>query len=285
MFRCTTLFAVSALALLSQLAAAAHAACPCGHCCQPVYQTVERTIMVPVYETQKRVIQVTECRPVDRQREVTVYCPVPEVKQVEQTCVVMDYRRETRDEQYSVCHTTWTEETKTYTVGVPEVQRRQGVHIVCRPQPVQVMKTICEDHGHWATAPCDCGCCRPHKVWVSNVVKRQVPVMVMKPKYVEEPYSYCVTVMRPEVRSCVVRVPHHSFETKTRQVTCLVPVPKEVKRTVEVVVYKLQEQKRIEHCVELVPYTVDKEIHVPVCTLVPRKVTRQVLVGCPICGG
>jgi hypothetical protein len=277
-----TLFALGVV-LLS--ASAARAGCPCGHCCEPAYVTVQRTIMVPTYETQKRTIQVTVCRPVERQREVTVHCPVPEVKQVEQTCMVMDYERQTRSVPYTVCHTTWTEEQREYTECVPELQQRQGVHMVCRPEAVQVMKTICEDHGGWVTLPCGCGCCRPHTVWKPNIVTREVPITVMKPNYVEEPYVYSVTVMRPVQRTHVVRVPHHTFETKTREVTCLVPAPRQVKRTVNVVTYRMEPQQRIEHYVEMVPETVDRDIYVPICTLVPKQITCVVPAPCPVCGG
>lgn len=274
-----SVFAISLIA-----AGAARAGGPCGHCCEPAYKVVERTIMVPTYEHQKRKIQVTECKPVARQREVTVYRPVPEHKQVEQTCTVLDYQPQTRTEKYTVCHTTWTQETRKYTVGVPEMQKRKGVRMVCHPQPVQVMRTVCEDHGHWETRPCDCNCCQPHRVWVPNVVKRQVPCTVMKPHYVEEPYEYTVCVMRPVTKTCTINVPHHDYETKTRQVTCMVPVPKQVKRMVDVVTYKHVPEKKTEHYTELVPYTVEKEVVVPVCKMVPKKITCKVPVPCPVCG-
>jgi hypothetical protein len=272
------------IAAICLAAGAAEAACPCGHCCQPAYTTVQRTIMVPHFEQQKRTIDVTECKPVQRQREVTVHRCVPEVKKVEQTCTVMTYKPQTRTEQYTVCNTTYREETRTYTVGVPEMQKRSGTHMVCKPKPVTVMKTVCEDQGHWEVHPCDCHCGHPHRVWVPHVVTRQVPVTVMQPNYVEEPYEYMVCVMRPEQRTCKVRVPEHHFETKTREVTCMVPEPKQVKRMVDVVTYKHVPEKKVEHYTELVPYTVKKDIYVPVCKMVPKTITCQVPVPCPICG-
>ncbi|MEQ8790561.1 MAG: hypothetical protein RIC55_29965 [Pirellulaceae bacterium] len=276
---------LAAFVAISWIAASvADAACPCGRCCEPAYTLVERTIMVPHYEQQKRTIQVTECKPVARQREVTVYRCVPEVKKVEQTCTVMTHEPRTRTEHYTVCNTTYREETRSYTVGVPEMQQRTGTRMVCVPKPVTVMKAVCQDHGHWEVLPCNCGCCQPHRVWVPQMVTTHVPCTVMKPDYVEEPYSYSVCVMRPVTKTCKVRVPEYNYETKTRQVTCMVPVPKQVTRMVDVVTYNHVPEKKTEHYTEMVPYTVDKEIYVPVCKMVPKKIVCKVPVPCSVCG-
>jgi hypothetical protein len=34
-----------------------------------------------------------------------------------------------------------------------------------------------------------------------------------------------------------------------------------------------------------VPHTVERQITVPVCKLVPKTITRKVPVPCPVCGG
>ena len=266
--------------LLAVSPAVVRAGQPCPPPCPPAYQLVERTVMVPTYHHERRKIQVTECRPTVKEREVTIYKPVAQINKVKRVCTVMVPQTKMRNEQYTVCRTSWTEETRQYTVGVPEMQKKTGVRTVCRPVAVQTTRAVCEDHGHWETRPCGCGCCGTTKVWVPQIVTRQVPITVYKPHYVEESYQYSVCVMRPVTRTCTVKVPHHSYETKTRQVPCTVFVPKEVERTVEVVTYKPVPVKQIERCTVMVPYTVEKEILVPVCKMVPKKIVCKVQVSC-----
>ena len=127
--------------------------------------------------------------------------------------------------------------------------------------------------------------CAPQKVWVPNLVQNKIPVTVMKPNYVEEPYTYNVTVMKPVTKTCTVKVPHHTYETKTREVTCMVPVPKQMKRMVNVVTYKTEQKQVTQHYTELVPYTAEREICVPVCKMVPKTIVRNVPLPCPVCGG
>ncbi len=152
----------------------------------------------------------------------------------------------------------------------------------------------------------DCGCapqtttvCK--KVWVPNLVTKEVPVTVCKTVMEEQPYEYCVTVCKPETRTCKVRSarwssrprPARSAFANTRrrhaprptrsakwfpqqiskEVTYTVCVPKTVTKTYQVTVCKcVPYEKEVTYTV-CVPHQVQKEVDVRVCKMVPTTVT------------
>jgi hypothetical protein len=167
------------------------------------------------------------------------------------------------------------------TVMVPHRELRQGVRSVCKPVPTQVMQTVCKDLGQYAAKSfVDCyGCTQTCQVWVPNVVTEQVPVTIYKPQYVDEPYQYDEIVCRPEVRNVTVQIPKPVYEVKSRQMTCVVPVCKQVTAQVPVTTLRTVIEPKVVNYTALVPVPVTKQVQVPVCTLVPK--TVQCLVpGC-----
>lgn len=144
------------------------------------------------------------------------------------------------------------------------------------------------------------------KVWVPNVVTKEVPVTVCKQVVEEQPCVYTVMVCKPVTRTCKVRVCNYETQTRTRMVkvcdwttemrtrtyqTCrMVPeqrtkevqytvcVPKKEVRTRTVTVCKVvPEQKEVTYTV-CVPRQVQKEVDVCVCKMVQKTVTV------PACG-
>jgi hypothetical protein len=123
------------------------------------------------------------------------------------------------------------------------------------------------------------------KVWVPNIVERKVEVVVQRPQCVEERYQYDVEVCRPEKQlqkrmvTEYIEVPadriitYYECVPKTREVVCHETVCKPV-----------TEQRTITRMVQ-VAYAVKKEIMVPVCRMVEKKVLCTVYPSCgPGCG-
>ncbi len=153
--------------------------CQAGN--EPQFQTVERTVMVPTTVTETRTINVTEYRTEERQCSYTVYRQVPETREIQIPFTVMVPETRTRTINYTVNRPVMETQTLQYTVMVPQTriytinctvnkpvmetqtlqytvmvpyqETRQAVRKVCRMVPVTVMKTMCEDQGHWEVVP------------------------------------------------------------------------------------------------------------------------------------
>ena len=182
----------------------------CWSCPPPCvrYECVEKTVMVPHTEFEERTITCVEYRPEQREKTVTVYRQVPVTKQVTKTCTIMVPEKRVRQEEFTVCKPVWETATRNYTVMVPHQVERSGTRRVCKYETVTETRTVCEDQGCFQ---CDgCGC----KVWVPKIVKREVPVQVCRPTYVDEPYTYVETVCKPEQRSCDVKVCRYEYEKR-----------------------------------------------------------------------
>ena len=76
-------------------------------------------------------------------------------------------------------------------------------------------------------------------------------------------------VCRPEVRNVTVQIPRPVYETKTREVSCVVPVCKQVAAQVPVTTYRKVMEPRVVNYTAMVTVPVTKQVQVPVCTLVP----------------
>ncbi len=218
----------------------------------------------PAYKT--ITVQDVVCKPEVRQVTVAACRLVPETKVVNCVKTVVVPQRKTWTENYMACRMTFETVERDVTVMVPHREVRQGVRTVCKPIPTQVMKTVCRDLGQWTTKTYvdHCGCEQTCQVWAANIVTEQVPVTVLKPQFVQEPFQYDHIVCRPEVRHVTQRIPRPIYEAESRQVSCVVPVCKQVEQQVSVTTYRTVVEPKV------VSYT----------AMVAVPVTRQVLVPC-----
>lgn len=251
-------------------------------------QVVTCTIMVPQMTYKTVTVPDVVCRPETRQKNVSVCRLVPETTMVTKidTVVVPERRTTTRPE--TVCRMTYETVSKQITVMVPRTEMRQGTRTVCKPVAVQEMQTVCKEVGGWAqksNVDC-CGCTQTCQVWQCQTVTEQVPVTVYKPHFEQVPYSYPVTVCHPETRTITEQVAKPVYETQMREVSCLVPVTKQVERQVPQTTMRPVVENRTVNYTVMVPQRIDRQVTVPVCTLVPKQVsyTVQPCAPCQACG-
>lgn len=298
--------AATAGAVAALMAAWGQAAQACGRCgltCCAGYQLVPRTVMVPTMVPETRVVCATEYRCEVRERPVTVCRYVPETHQVRQTYTVMVPQVQTREEKCVVAVPVWEEVQQTYTVCVPHQEKRQGTRTVCKPVQVQETRTVCRDLGHWEESTCYRTCVTAWRgclgwfgcgsgcavvactqmVWVPNIVKEEVPVTVCKYEMVEEPYEYTVTVYKPEQRTRTVKVCRYINQERTRQVQCVVCVPQQRECVQNVTTYKMVTEQQVQKYTVMVPYTVQRQVQVMVCKMVPQQVVCRVPICCGCC--
>jgi hypothetical protein len=89
----------------------------------------------------------------------------------------------------------------------------------------------------------------------------------------EEPYTYEVTVLRPEVRSNNCSQPDVVFETKSDVLSYCVKSPKKYKiPCAEETVYKLEPVEKTRKVSVCVPVKVAKPVEVTVCRMVPKTI-------------
>jgi len=241
-----------------------------------VPQTTFKTITVPD----------VVCRPEVRQQNVTVCRMVPETQMVNCTATVVVPERRTATQNYTVCRMTYEAASRQITVMVPQTETRQGVRTICKPVAVQGTQTVCKDMGTWDTrcyVDC-CGCTRTCQVWVPNVVTEQVPVTVYKPQFVEEQFNYQVVVCRPEQRTITEQVAKPVYEAQSREVSYVVPVAKQVQRQVPQTTFRAVTENKVVNYTVMVPQRVERQVTVPVCTMVAKQVTYAVP-PCAPCGG
>jgi hypothetical protein len=247
-------------------------------------QVVTCTVMVPQISYKTITVPQIVCTPEVRQQQVQVCRMVPETKMVNVVETVMTPERRVTTQPYTVCRMEMQTVTRNVTVLVPQVETRQGVRTVCRPVAVQEMQTVCRDLGGYQTqsfVDC-CGCVQTCQVYVPNIVTEQRPVTVMKPQFVEEPFTYQAVTCRPETRTITEQIPKPVYETKTREVSYVVGVPRQIERQVpQTTLRPVMETKTVNYTA-LVPREVQKQVTVPVCTMVPKQVSYT-LPACPPC--
>ncbi len=122
---------------------------------------------------------------------------------------------------------------------------------------------------------------RTREVPYTVCVPKQQSYVVNKPQMVDVPYSYDVTLTRPETRTRTVNVCEYVDEEQTRDVEYTVCVPRQLTRTLPVTTVKIVQEPRTETFSVQVPYRVEREVQVQVCKLVPKKILVQVLVAPP----
>lgn len=134
------------------------------------------------------------------------------------------------------------------------------------------------------------------RVWKPEIVTEQVPVTVWRNQMVAEPYEYPVTVYHPEVRQQKRKVCEYVNQEKQREVQVTVCVPQQREAVRNVTSYRTVAEPQVQRYTVQVPVTVQKEIDVQVCRMVPKKVLYRVPVGgysdcgpgtggCGSCGG
>lgn len=284
------------------------------------FQNVERTIYVPQVTMETRKVMVTQCRPETRERTFTVYKQVADTKMVTQQRTVQVPQQQTRTETYYVPRPIYKDVVQTYTVMVPHQETVTLSRTVCKPYPVKMQRTVSVDQGHWeervvAAQPVQSGCadncasasgcgncgscgngdgwsnCAPsvacdqpvtQKVWVPNLVQKVEYRTFMKYKTEEVPYESTRTVCRPEERSQTVRqYAGCEQEARTREVTYTVCVPQVQTRQVPVTTYTAVPSEQKQTYTVMVPYTVEKEVQVPVCRMVAKTIVCKVPVWAP----
>lgn len=245
-------------------------------------QQVTCTIMVPQITYKTITVPDVICRTETRQKNVTVCRLVPETTMVSQVETVIVPEQRTATQTYTACRMAYETVSRQVTVMVPQTEARQGTRTVCQTVPVQTMKTVCRQVGGWVTQSYtdSCGCPRTCQVWSSKTVEEQVPVTVYKQQYVQEPYTYQVVTCRPEQRTVTEQVARPVYETKTREVTCLVPVPKQVERQIPRTSVRPVMENRVVNYTAVVPERIERQVQVPVCTLVPKQVSYTVPPPC-----
>jgi len=241
--------------------------------------------MVPQVSYQTVTVPAIVCRPEVRQQNVNYCRMVPETQMVNVTSTVVVPEQRTTTQQYTECRMTYETVSRQITIDVPQMETRQGTRTVCKPVAVQETTTVCRDMGGWQTqsyTDC-CGCTHCCQVWVPNVVTEKVPVTVYKPQFVEEAFQYQVMTCRQEQRTIQEQVAKPVYETKSREVSYVVPVSKQIERQVPQTTLKpVMEQRTVNYTV-MVPQRIERQVTVPVRTMVAKQVTYQVPT-CNTCG-
>jgi hypothetical protein len=226
------------------------------------------TILVPQVVLERRTVDVTEYRTEICERPVTIQKFVPETRTVRDLHVEMVTEVERRVETCVDYIPVWREVEREVRVLVPTVEKRTGTRRVCRRVQIEELCPQTVDRGEWVEVV-DGDCVQ--RVWKPELVTEQVPVLVWRNVIVDEPYEYSAVVHRPETRTIQVRVCGYVKQERQREfeVTTCVPRGRELVRNVST--YRTEKEQGVEQIPVLVPYTVQKEIDVPVCRLVPQK--------------
>ena len=279
-------------------AAPACCAAPCG-----TWQTVEKEVCVPEMVTENQTVKCIECCAETRQRTVTCYQQVPVTETVQRQYTVMVQENRTRECCQTVCKPVYRTVTQQYCVPTSHMESRQCMRQVCQMQQVKEMRTVCEDQGHWEERPCETACnpcapavaanpcgpaqpcttCAPvtQKVWVPNVVQKQVEVTCCKPVMVPETYTYQVCVAGQEMRTRQIQVCEYQQEVVKTQVQYTVCVPHCETRAEQVTCYRCQPVQQVVNETVMVPHEVEKVVQVCVCRMVNKKVPCQEWVPAP----
>jgi hypothetical protein len=295
-------------------------------------QECERTVTVydRVRHDDKVSHEVTYYVNVPKSREETITVCKPVWRDVKFKYTVCELIRDTKKCTRTVCKPVWTEVDQDCTVMVPCVEDRTDKVCVWKCVPVTRTRQVCEDQGHWEersvqVGSCNTGCytcnhcntwcntcapvaCAPvtctQKVWVPNVVTKDVEYTVNEWQCSKEDRTYQVTVCKPVTKTRKVKVcnwttveeEYDYVVCRTQQVekigtrkvcemvrqeqictinyTVCVPKTKIVEETVcrwECV----PTQKVIKETV-CVPVTVEKEVQVPVCRWVSKTIKVKV---------
>jgi hypothetical protein len=238
--------------------------------------------MVPHTTYKTITVSNVVCKPVVRQQTVTACRLVPQTEMVNCRTTVLVPEKRTRPISYTACRMTYEDVTKNVTIMVPHKEVQQSTRTVCKLVPTQTTRQVTKDVGNWATqsfVDC-CGCTHECQVWVSKCVTEEVPCTVYKPQLFEEPCTVETVVCRPEVRQFTQRVAKPVYETVNRTITCTVAVPKVVEKQVARTTYRPVLENKVINVTDMVPTRVERQVTVPVCTLVPKTIACPVSTCC-----
>jgi hypothetical protein len=257
----------------------------------PKPQVVTKTIMVPHVEYQTRTVPDVICTPVVRQKTVPITRMVPETHMVVRRIPHVTHEPRTRIQTYTVCHMEYDLVKDVISVPVPYTEMRQGTRTVCNMVAETVMQTITEETGHYEDVPSkegpiqkggpeqgplQKGPIQKERVWVPEIIKKQVPRTVYRPEYSQVPYEYPVTLTRYESRPITRTIPRPRYETKHREIHFTVPVTNYVEREVPYTVCRPVVDYQVVNYTEIVRTPTTREITVPVCTMVPKTITYTI---------
>jgi hypothetical protein len=272
----------------------------------PVMKQVQQQCTVMVPQVQQKTISYTVCRQEMREytRQCTVMVPVQETR----TCM----RQVCQMVPQTMTHTVCVDQGHWETVscggapsGAPEMSNPPAnnappaMPAPALPSPserpaapapqakqagkIPVMQVSFRrnmmQYGGGCCSPCAPSCC-VQRVWVPQIVQKQVSYTCMKPQISQVPCNYTVTVCHPEVRTYKVQCPVMVPEQQTKTINCTVYVPQVQTRTYNVCNYQCVAEKRTVNCTVMVPYTENQQIQVQVCKMVPKTITCQVPICC-----
>jgi len=265
--------------------------------CCPTWVTETRTVKVCEYRNEQREREVTVYQRVPETKTVTrtVCDMVPEqrTKTVSYTVCKPVWTEKTCE--YTVRIPICRDVKQEYTVMVPRQEIRTASRTVCKRIPVTETRTVRVDEGCWETqavevpcSPCrgchlrkrccgECSCCDPcapktrtvcKRVWVPNIVEKEVDCTSYKLVREEVPCNYTVTVCTPETRTRTVRVRDCKTETRTR--------------TFKVCHYEQEQRTREVNYTVCVAKTREVECQVTCCKNVPVTKTVSYTVCVPV---
>ena len=243
----------------------------------PETKTIETQCTVMVPETRTKTCNYTVCTPVwrDVEKQYTVMVPHKETRQGTRKVCKMEQVTETRTVCKDQGH--WEEQV----VEVPcsctkyrSCRARRGCCSArrCGSDCGSDCGSACGGNTGCGGSSCSNTVTCTKKVWVPNIVQEEVEVTCSKPVLVEEPYEYCVTVCKPETRTCTVKVCEYVKEERTREVQYTVCVPQQRTVTRQVCVVKCIPEERVVTYTVQVPHRVQKQVQVRVCKMVPKTV-------------
>ena len=249
---------------------------------ETTYVPCQYTVLVP--EVRTCMVNCTVCKPVmETQRQCcTEMVPYQETRQA--------VRKVCRMVPVTVMKPVYEDQGHWEEVPVQNCQPACGNGCAENDNPNGLIQTVGWRHHRFGGCGCSVGnacgaaesCVQTERRWVPNVVCKQVPVTVTQAQYEDVPYTYTVTLCRPETRVRDVQVCRMVLEQQTRQVQFTVCHPEQRSGMRPVTTCKMVTEERVALYNECVPYTVQKQIQVQVCKLIPKSIRCQVPVsnGC-----
>lgn len=286
--------------------------------CQPVTRERKVTVQKQVWETRDEQRKVVELVPEQKVEQYKYTVSVPVWKDVAREYTVMVPTQEKRQGTRQVCRMVSSKEKRTVSedkghweeqviesaapcnnagpaCGAPACEPcAPACEPACAPKKCFLTglfkkKNKCAPACDVAPA-CDaapaCDSCGSHvvaapatrKVWVANMVQREIEVDVVRPQYTTENYEYTVTVCRPEKRTSTVKVCTYEQQERTGERRYTVCSRRERVENVKVNVCRWQPEERTEKYTVMEAQQVEKEVQVRVCRMVEKKIMVKVAV-------
>lgn len=241
-------------------------------------QVINETVSVPETFMEKRKVQEQQIRYEQRPRTVTVYEQVPQTVNVNETVTVMT--QETRMQQTT--QTGYQAVTRNVvtpvTVNVQGFENRVGIRQVAQNVPVTVNRVI--------TSQCNCTQSSPGMASVQQMsvpTQRIVQQVVNQQQVFNQQYTYQVPVTRQQTQYQTRQVVDYQPVSQTVNVPVTVQVPCQQVRTRQVTQMTTVPRQVTTYETIAVPYTVSREIEVPVTRYVQKTIQKTVQVPVDEC--